>query len=207
MLVIGSRHQTIKIHIPQVMIGASEVHPVDSVRDLGVVFDSGMIMEGHISAVCSSARFHLRNIGKVRRYLTAEACERVVHVLVTCRLDLNNALLVGLPQRLVTRIQRCQNIVAHIVTCRKRTCHITPILMELHWLPVEFRIQCKVVLHVYRPLNALSPGYLAGMLERHAPTRSFRCTDSMLLTVLRTRHRWGDRAFSRAGPVLWNDLP
>ena len=53
-LVIGSRRQTIKIHIPQVMIGASEVRPVDSVRDLRVVFDSGMIMEGHISAVCRS---------------------------------------------------------------------------------------------------------------------------------------------------------
>ena len=123
------------------MIGASEVLPVDSVKDLGVVFDSGMTMEGHISAVCRSARFHLRNIGKVRRYLTAEACERMVYALVTCRLDLNNAPLVGLPQCLVTRIQRCQNIAARIVTCQKRTRHITPILMELHWLRVEFRIQ------------------------------------------------------------------
>ena len=177
-LVIGSRLQTIKIHIPQVMIGASEVRPVDSVKDLGVVFDSRMIMDGHISAVCRSARFHLRNIGKVRRYLTAAVCETVVHALVTCRLDLNNVLLVGLPQRLVARIQRCQNIAARIVTCQK-TCHITPILMELHWLPVEFRIQCKILLHVFRALNGLSPGYLAGMLERHVPTRSLRSTDSM----------------------------
>ena len=111
------------------------------------------------------------------------------------------------PQRLVARIQRCQNIAARIVTCQKKTCHITPILMELHWLPVEFRIQYKVLLHVFRPLNGLSPGYLAGMLERHVSTRLLRSTDSMLLTVPRTRHRWGDRAFSRAGPVLWNDLP
>ena len=81
------------------------------------------------------------------------------------------------------------------------------ILMELHWLPVEFRIQYKVLLHVYRTLNGLSPGYLADMLERHVPTHSLRSTDSMSLTVPQTRHRWGDRAFSGAGPVLWNDLP
>ena len=204
---IGSRLQMIKYHIPQVMIGASEVSPVDSVKDLGVVFDSGMTMEGHISAVCRSAGFYLRNIGKVQRYLTAAACERVVHALVTCRLDLNNALLVGLPQHLVARIQRCQNITALIVTCQKKTCHITPILMELHWLPVEFQIQYKVLLHVFRALNGLSPGYLAGMLECHVPTCSLRSTDRMLLTGPRIRHRWGDRAFSRAGPVLWNNLP
>ena len=113
----------------------------------------------------------------------------------------------GSSQHLVTRIQCCQNIAADIVTCQKKTCHITPILMELHWLPVEFRIQYKVLLHVFRVLNSLSPGYLAGMLERHVPTHSLRSTDSMLLTVPRTRHRWGDCAFSRAGPVVWNDLP
>ena len=138
---------------------------------------------------------------------TAEACERVVHALVTCRLDLNNALLVGLPQRLVARIQHCQNIATCTVTCWKKTCRITAILKVLHWLPVEFRIQYKVLLHVYCTLNGLSPGYLAGMLERHVPTCLLRSTDSILLTVPWTRHRWGDRAFSRAGPVLWNDLP
>ena len=141
------------------------------------------------------------------RYLTAAACERVVHTLMTCRLDLNNALLVGLPQRLIARIQRCQNIAAHIVTCQKKTCHITAILMELHRLPAEFRKQYRVLLHVSRALNSLSSGYLAGMLEHHVPTRSLRSTDSMLLTVPRIRHRWGDRAFSRAGPFLGNNLP
>ena len=113
----------------------------------------------------------------------------------------------GLPQRLVARIQRCQNIAARIVTCQKKTCHIKAILTELHWLPVEFRIQYKVLLHVFRALNALSPGYLADMPERHVPTRSLKSADSMLLTIPWTRHRWGNRAFSRVGPVLWNNLP
>ena len=125
----------------------------------------------------------------------------MVHGLVTCRLELNNVLLVGLPQRLVARIQRCQNIAALIFTCQKRTCHITPILMELRWPPVEFRIQYKVLLHVYRALKGLFPGYLAGMLERHVPTRSLRSTDGMLLTVPRTRHV-GETAFSRDGAVF-----
>ena len=159
MLVISSRHPTIKIHTPQVMNGASEVRPVDSVKDLGVVFDSGMTMDGHISPVCRSVGFYIRNVGKIRRYLTSEACEWVFHALVTCRLDLNNALLMGLRQRLVTRIQRCQNIAARIVTCQK-TSHITPILMELHWLPVEFRVQYKV-LFMFSALNGPSLGYLA----------------------------------------------
>ncbi len=128
MLVIGSRHHAGKVHVPRVMVGDSAVHPADSVRDLGAIFDSKMTMDAHVTAVCRSARFHLRNIGKVRRYLTVGACERVIHALVTCRLDINNALLVGLPQHLIGKIQRCQNVAARIVICQRRSCHITQTL-------------------------------------------------------------------------------
>jgi len=206
-LVVGSRCRVAKIKVPHVMVGDSAVHPVDSVRDLGAVFDTEMTMEAHVTAVCRSARFHLRNIGKVRRYLTSDTCQRVIHALVSCRLDINNALLVGLPQRLISKIQRCQNVAARIVACQRQSCHITPVLMELHWLPVVYRIQYKVLLHVYRALNGLSPEYLASALERYVPSRQLRSTDCLLLKVPHTKHRWGDRAFSKVGPVLWNGLP
>ena len=103
--------------MPHVMVGDSVVRPADSVNYLGAVFDSRMTMEAHVTAVCRSARFHLRNFGKIRCYVTAEACQRLLYALVSCRLDLNNALLVGLLQCLVAKIQRCQNITSRIVTC------------------------------------------------------------------------------------------
>ena len=115
----GLRSQTAKVRISHVMVGDSVVRPADSVKTLGAAFTSRMIMEAYVTALCRSARFHLRNIGKIRRYLTAEACERLLHVLLSCHPDLHNALLVGLPQCLVakTDIQRCQNVAAHTATC------------------------------------------------------------------------------------------
>ena len=76
------------------------------------------------------------------------------------RLDLNNTLLVGLPQCLIAKIQRCQNTAAGIVTCQ--TCHITPILRELDRLPVRYRIHYKVLLHVYRALIKWTVSRLSG---------------------------------------------
>ena len=51
-----------------------------------------------------------------------------------------NSLLYGLPQEQLNRLQRIQNIAARVVTRSKKPCHITPILKDLHWLPVRYRI-------------------------------------------------------------------
>jgi hypothetical protein len=206
-VLIGSQRLLTKVRVDGITIGDVIIPPSGSVRNLGAIFDTGMTMEKHVGTVCKSVRYHLRNIGKIRRFLTREACERVVHALVTSRLDMYNALLCGLPLSLLGKVQRCQNVAARIVTCEKRYCHITPILRELHWLPVTHRVQFKILLQVYRGLNGLSPGYISELLHPYVPGRALRSADSSLLCVPRTNTNWGDRAFSRTGPVLWNKLP
>jgi len=208
LLVIGSQRQVAKISLPGVVIGETTITTSDSVRNLGAMFDTRMSMEAHVGAVCRSVRFHLRNIGKIRRFLSTEACEMVIHALVTCRLDMNNALLCGLPRCLMAKLQRCQNVAARIVTCKKQTCHIIPVLRELHWLPVIYRVQFKILLHVYRALNGRAPTYIGDILHPYKQSRSLRSSaDSLRLFVPRMKHSWGDRAFSKSGPTLWNNLP
>ena len=116
----------------------------------------------------------------------------MVHALESCRLDLHNALLLGLSQRPVVKIQRFQNTEAHIFTCQKKTWHITLILRELHWLPVRYRIQYKVPLQVYRALNTLSD-YLTSTLALYAPSRPWG---------LHTALRWLSHALSAAGVTV-----
>ena len=148
------------------------------------------------------------NISHIRRYLTLSATKTLVQACVTSRLDYANALLYGLPNTSIQRLQRTQNAAARLVTKTKRKEHITPILMELHWLPVSHRIRYKVLLLVYKALHNLAPSYIADMVKIHQPARSLRSANTNQLSIPKTRLRsWGDRSFQYAAAFEWNNLP
>ena len=202
-----TRKGTTPITTP-VTIGDSSVQPVKKVRNLGVLFDDCMKMEPQISAMCSAGHFHLRNIGTIRKYLTVESAECLVHAFITARLNNGNALLYGVPKFQVARLQRMQNVAARVVTRTSRTDHITPVLKSLHWLPVQYRIQYKLLLLTFKALHGLVPSYLSDLLKPYLPSRQLRSASQHLLTVPKTRYvTVGDRSFTKAGPVLWNSLP
>lgn len=152
--------------------------------------------------------FQLRLLGKVKPYLPPNQMEKVVHALITSRLDYCNSLYFGLDQCSVRRLQLVQNAAARLLTGTRRRDHITPVLSSLHWLPVVFRIQFKMLLLVFKSLHNLAPSYLTDLLILHTPGRALRSADQLLLDCPRSRLKTrGDRAFSVAGPKLWNSLP
>jgi hypothetical protein len=90
----------------------------------------------------------------------------------------------------------------------RRREHVTPVLESLHWLPVCFRIDFKVLLMVYKCLNGLGPSYLSEMLLPYEPSRSLRSSGSRLLIIPKVRTKThGEASFSYYGPHLWNRLP
>ena len=94
-----------------------------------------------------------------------------------------------------------------IVTLSRKACYITPVLRELHWLPVKFRIIYKMLLFVYKSIHGLAPAYIDDLLQPYNPTRSLRSSSMNLFREPRSSHSWGDRSFSCAAPRLWNKLP
>ena len=87
--------------------------------------------------------------------------------------------------------------------------HITPVLIGLHWLPVKYRVIFKILLLVYKAIHANAPPYLSDLLTPlHVGWYSLRSNEQNLLIVPKTmRKTFGDRAFAKAGPFLWNELP
>lgn len=160
-------------------------------------------MEKQISAVVKSSFFQLRLLAKVKPYLPHPDFERVIHLLIYC-----NALYIGLDQTFLHRLQMVQNAAARLLTGTKKYEHITPVLKTLHWLPVSHRIHFKILILVFKSLNGLAPSYLSELLTKHNPSRKMRSTSQLLLDVPRSKLKTrGDRAFSVAGPRLWNALP
>ena len=83
---------------------------------------------------------------------------------------------------------------------------VLPVLMKSHWLPVYYLILFKVLLLVFKSLNGLAPHYVSDLLNKRVSVRSLRSYSQELLNIPRSRTKtYGDRAFSVAGPRLWNE--
>lgn len=204
-----------KQFIPPVtlQVGSDIIHPSDTVRNLGIIFDTHMTMTPQISALCSSLNLHLRNITRIRRYLDFNTCNHIVRSLILNRFDQGNAVLLGCNVTDITKLQRLQNWAAKLIFRAKKYDHASPFLHQLHWLPVKERIAFKILLCVFKAIHGIAPDYLSALLTWYAPDKGGlrSSTDSTVLYVPRIRSRdlqsAADRTFAITAPTMWNHLP
>ena len=95
-----------------------------------------MSFEEHVNDLCKTAFYHIRNISRIRPCLSIDPTKTLMHVLEMSRLDHYNSLLYGLPDYLIQRLQYVMKAAAKVITCKQKLDHVTPLLIELHWLPV-----------------------------------------------------------------------
>ena len=188
--------------------GSNTIERSQSCRNLGVIFDSCLNMRLHISNVLRISFFHLRNIGAVRKYITTDSCEKLVHAFVTSKLDYCNSLLINLPKCDVKKLQKVQNVAARIVTRDNMSDSIIPLLLSLHWLPIPLRTVYKLMLLTYKCLNDEGPEYLKDLLHFYQPKDCLRSASQKLLEQKRFNlESYGKRAFFHAAPFYWNKIP
>ena len=167
-----------------------------------------MKMERQVNATTKIAYFYLRKIKRVRNRLTQDITETLVNALITSRLDYCNALLCHLPNKTLCKLQKVQNAAAKLIMQASRRSHVTPLLRHLHWLPISYRCQFKVLMLTYKILSNTAPVYLRNLISEYSPSRSLRSADQKFLK--RTgipKNSFGQRSFSNIAPVLWNGLP
>ena len=187
LLVISSPKQRHKVQVSSLLVNDTLVTASSSAKNLGVIFDQELNMKDHVTNICKNTNFHLRQIGRIRKYLTRSSAKAIVHALITSRLDNNNSLLYGLLDCEIKRLQRVQNNAARIVTRSKRREHITPVLRSLHWLPISSRIVFKILLLTFKAINGNAPSYLSALLVSYHPALQLRSSDSGSLTVPKTK--------------------
>jgi hypothetical protein len=194
----------------RLQLDGSIIDPAHVVRDLGVFFDSELSMRDHVSRIARSCFYQLRRIRPIHRQLGRVVTQRLVAAFVMSRIDYCNSVLAELPATTLAPLQRVQNAAARLVLNLKRTDHITPALIELHWLPVKFRIIFKLCVLVHKSLNGLAPSYLTELFEPIsglASRAALRSASTHALDIPATRLNFGNRAFAVAGAKHWNALP
>jgi hypothetical protein len=200
------RHQ---LPAATVRVGADCVSPSTNVCDLGIMIDSDTVMRTHVSRTVSSCFVVLRQLRSISRSVSDSVFRSLVVSLIMPCLDYGNAL-AGLLTHQHRQMQLVLNADARLIHRSTLFEHVTPLLLDLHWLRSPERVDFKLAVLVYRCLHGLAPRYLSDSIRRVADTnrRCLRSSSSTLLSVRPTRLvTIGDRAFPVAGSRLWNSLP
>ena len=174
-----SQNQHIGINIGDSLITPSS----EPSRNLGVLFDSTYSLNDHVSKICKIINYSLYTIGKIRKYLdtpTAEKwCKKLQYIPTT-----------ALPEQ-------CRPDVVLVPQIRSY-----PVLKDLHWLPVEQKIEYKVLLLIYTALHGKALAHISQLLSLYTPTRTLQPENKRCRL-----EGFGRRCFANAAPSLWNPLP
>ena len=128
--------------------------------------------------------------------------------MIISRLDYCNSVFAGLQADQVARLQRLQNNAARLIMEKRKRDHVTPLLKELHWLPVKFRCQYKIATLAYRHFEGSLPSHLSSSLCTYELSRPLGSSTERLFWIpKRNLKSFGERSFSFMAPSVWNSLP
>jgi hypothetical protein len=164
-LLASSRHANTVSNL-DLKIGGSVITPSNSIKNLGIIFDNNLTMKDHVSSLCRSVNFHLRNLNRIRRFIDKSTCAHAVRSLILSRLDYGNSLLGGVSVSDVQRLQKLQNRAARLIYQVSKRTSASPFIgcRSSRELNLRFWCMCIIVSMVYLPFiyNILSKGTSQG---------------------------------------------
>lgn len=145
--------------------------------------DPELKFTSYSTSLTKTAFYHWK-FPKVWSILSQAGAVKLVHALIiSSRRDYCNALLAGLPQKTLGRLQFTQNTAARVLTGTRITEHITPRLKTLHWLPMKYRTDFKILLTVYKALKGLASQYISDLLTACRPLKTPSSSETGLLSI------------------------
>ena len=149
-MIIGTLAQLDKVNVSEIVVDQAKVPAVTIVRNLGTWLDTNLTMSAHINETCQAAIYHLYNIKRISRYLSYDDRKSIVQAVKNVTYsDTCHA-----PSTQLSKLQRLQNAAARLVSNVAKHDHITPTLVNLHWLPVTYRVNFKIAMLAHKCLFA-----------------------------------------------------
>lgn len=120
-----------------------------------ILLDLYHLLKEQVATMARRAFAHLWIVHQLSPYLAWEALLSIAHAFVTSRLNYCNTVYVGLPLKTIRKFQLVQNVALQVVNGARCMTHIAALLHEVHWLPVSFQVQFKVLMVTYKALHGL----------------------------------------------------
>ena len=195
--------------LPPLRFGTDVIKPSSNARNIGDIFNTTiMSMLPHANNVCKSAFYHRRTITRIRKYLSMQTTDILIHAFLTSKLDHWNSLPYNVPKNVIKQLQLVQHAAGRQITCARKCDYITPILFDLHWLPVSEQINFKILLLSFKALHQQSPTYIQDLITHYLLSRSLQSSFMLSLNPVSFNLKtYGSRAFAVSAPELWNKLP
>ena len=158
---------------------------------------------------CILLLLFLYNIWRIRKYLSKSACETPINALVVSRLDYCNNLFYGHPAKLLSQLQRVQNSAARLIHQSTQYSPSSPLLQDLHWLPIKYRCIFKILLITFKAIHGHVPSYIQDLVKVKHQTRTLRSSTATYLDhpSIKLSNNLDERSFYIAAPTEWNRLP
>jgi len=165
-----------------ICVAGHDVISSETVKILGVTFDSTLSFQTHVNNVVRSCNFHLCALRHIRRALPRDITNTIAFSIVGSKLDYCDSLLFKIPTSTLQKLQRVQINLARVVCgISKLQRPSEDLLYELHWLPVRQRIHYKIATITYQALQLQQPTYISSLLINYIPPRTLRSTSQGLL--------------------------
>ncbi len=190
------------IRIGGVFLNGSDtcIRFVECAKNLGVNLDNELTFDSHINKVVRSCFMMIRKLSSIKPFLSIMQLKSLVCTKIFLLLDYCNSLYYGLNSATIMKLQRVQNAAARLIRS-KGSMSLDDVFIKCHWLRVRERILFKLLLTVHKCLNHRAPESLCELLEYGESDRTQK------LQERKRKTKYGDRAFSHAGPKVWNHLP
>ena len=207
LIVLGTRPQVSKVGEVSIMISNDTISTVSSVQNLGILFDKELKWTVHINHLTSNLYYILRKVAHVQHLLNEKATKTIIQALMLSTIDYCNSIYQGAPTYAINKLQTLQNMGCRIIKRLRKYDHITPHLMELHWLKIKEHIVYKVCVLMYKCIKGLAPQYLFKVVIKDHGCSLWSTTLNNLPTVRCNTAIAHNSAFSSTSPRLWNMLP
>ena len=177
-----------------------------SAKDLGIILDSNLNFNDHVTSLSSSLLSTLCQVNRVRHLFSREILNTILNSLVFSKLFYCSTVWSGTSKDNVHKLQLLQNFAARILTNTKKFDHISPILNELGWLTIEELLNLRDVIMIYKCINGLAPNYLSSKLYKRSDTHAYntRLKEHFSLPLCRTSI--AQRNFYYRALKSWNKL-
>lgn len=209
LLLVGSARRLKDISLPsKAHIAGTHIGLHDSVKILGIIVDSTLSFDKHVSSVVQSCNYHIQALRHIRPLLSHDVACQIACSVIASRLDYCNSVLYNTSASNILRLQRVQNNLARVVCGSSARTNPAPLLQRLHWLPIEQRIKYKIATITFNVLQNDSPSYLRNCISQYQPSRTLRSSGNNLLSIPNTINQLSDsaKAFRCSAPAVWNSL-